>query len=179
MLTEQETNKIFSWLPYRNDWPVDRNQRGDNIDRHYGGLINSLTQNKLFDTYYSEDGGLGNYLEFICYPTGHDTYEGNAILVCVSLCSPLAAYGQTTISKGIDFLGWGGLFSPDAIGIISDATLLKIEIDIKEILGRYSLQLLDKDFASRPLPTEVAEHLKHENHNDGNQYLHGLFQKTD
>jgi len=179
MLAEQETSKIFSWLPYRSDWPVDRNQRDDNIKKHYGGLINSLTQNKSFDTYYSEDGGLAHYLEFICYPDGYDTYEGNGILVCVSLCSPLAAYGQTTISKRIDFFAWGGMFSPDTIGIISDTTLIRIEREIKEILGRYNLQLIDKDFASKPLPTNVAEHLKHENHNDGNQYLHGLFQKTD
>lgn len=64
----------------------------------------------MFDTYYSEDGGLGNYLEFICYPKGHDTYEGNAVLVCVSLCAPIAAYGQTTLNKGANFIGRGGLF---------------------------------------------------------------------
>jgi len=29
--TEEELNRIFSWRPYRQDWPVDRNQKEDNI----------------------------------------------------------------------------------------------------------------------------------------------------
>lgn len=179
MLTDQEVNKIFSWLPYRDSWTVDRNQRNDNINTNYGDLIAKLTQNVLFDTYYSEDGGIGNYLEFICYPKGHSTYDGNAILLCVSLCAPLAAYGQTTLSKETDFIGWGGLFSADNIGDITDPSLTSIENEIKSILLQQNLSLLDKEFASRQLPYEVAEALKNENHNQGNQYLHGMFQKTD
>lgn len=31
MLTETEIERIFSWLPYREDWPIDRNEREDNI----------------------------------------------------------------------------------------------------------------------------------------------------
>ena len=179
MLTEQELHKVFSWLPYRQGWPVDRNLRDDNINSYYGNLINSLTKNRSFDTYYSEDGSLGNYLEFICYPNEHKIYEGNAILVCVSLCSPVAAYGQTTLRKRADFIGWGSLFSPNMTGIISDHTLTEIETEIKNILTIQKLTLLDKNFASRPLPNEVAENLVHENRNEGSQYLHGIFQKTD
>lgn len=179
MLTDQEVNKVFSWLPYRDSWTVDRNQRNDNINTYYGDLIKKLTQNILFDTYYSEDGGLGNYLEFICYPKGHSTYAGNAVLVCVSLCAPIAAYGQTTLSKGTDFIGWGGLFNADKICNIADTSLTGIENEIKSILFQQNLSLLDKEFASRQLPDEVAEALTSENHNEGSQYLHGIFQKTD
>jgi hypothetical protein len=179
MLTEQELQKVFSWLPYRQDWPVDTSQNDDSIDLYYGDLIKSLTQNRLFDTFYSEDGGLGNYLEFICYPVGHKTYEGNAILVCVSLCSPVASYGQTTLSKGVDFIGWGNLFSPEKAGLISDNSLTEIEKEIKGVLTTQRLTLLDKEFAGRPLPDDVAENLTLENHNKGSQYLHGIFQKTD
>lgn len=179
MLTEQEVNKIFSWLPYRDSWTVDRNQVDDNIKSYYGNVINSMTENPLFDTYYSEDGGLGNYLEFICYPKGHTTYEGNAILVCISLCAPIAAYGQTTLSKGVDFIGWGGLFSTYKIGNIDDITLTSIENEIKSVLLHNNLSLLDREFASRQLPDEVVEALQDENHNDGNQYLQGIFQKND
>jgi hypothetical protein len=50
--TEEELNKNFSWLPYRQDWPVDRNQKEDNILSYYGDLVNSLTKNDSFDTYY-------------------------------------------------------------------------------------------------------------------------------
>ena len=40
------------------------------------------------------------------------------------------------------------------------------------------LYLLDNEFLSRQLPGEVVDHLKFENHNEGTQYLHGIFQKT-
>lgn len=179
MLTDQEANRIFSWLPYRDDWTVDRNKTNDKISEHYGDLIKSLTQNKLFDSYYSEDGGLGNYLEFFCFPSGHQTYEGNAIIVCISLCAPIAAYGQTTFQKTYNSYGWGDFFSPDKIGFISDAMLERIEKEIQTILANNNLTLVDKEFASKPLPVEIAENLQYENHNEGNQYLHGLFQKTD
>ncbi|HPG10505.1 MAG TPA: hypothetical protein PLU37_03175 [Chitinophagaceae bacterium] len=179
MLTEQEVNKIFSWLPYRDSWIVDRNQIYNNINAYYGDLISKLTQNSLFDTYYSEDGGLGNYLEFMCYPKGQDTYRGNAIIVCISLCAPIAAYGQTTFSKTPDSTSWGGLFSVDEIGNITDTSLTNIEKEIKSLLLHHNLTLLDKEFASKKLPDEVIEAMRHENHNDGDQYLQGIFQKTD
>jgi hypothetical protein len=179
MLTDQEVNKIFSWQPYRDDWPVDRSQTDDNINSFYGDVIDKLTNNALFDTYYSEDGGLGNYLEFICYPKGLDTYKGNAVLVCVSVCAPIAAYGQTALWKETDSIGWGGLFSADKIGDITDTSLKSIESEIRSVLLGHNLTFLDKEFASRQLPDEVIEELKYENHNNGSLYLHGLFQKTD
>lgn len=178
-MTEEEINKIFSWLPYRDSWVIDRNQVHDHIESYYGELINKLTKNSLFATYYSEAGGLSNYLEFICYPNGQTTYEGNAILVCISLCAPLAAYGQITLSMGINFIGWNGLFEADKIGDIPDSSLLSIKNEIKSILQQHHLLLLDKDLASKPLPKEIAEVLHYENHNEGTQYLQGIFQKTD
>jgi len=179
MLTEEEVAKIFSWLPYRDSWTVNRNQIDDNIKVYYGDLISKLTQNLIFDTYYSEDGGLGNYLEFMCYPKGHDNYRGNAITVCISLCAPIAAYGQTTISKTHDTIGWGNLFSANKIGDITDPSLSDIQNEIECILLQHKLSLLEKEFASRQLPDEVIESLRYENHNDGEQYLQGIFQKTD
>jgi hypothetical protein len=179
ILTEQEIMKIFSWQPYREDWPADRNRSDDNIVGYYGEIIKSLTQNELFDTYYSEDGGLGNYLEFFCYPAGQNVYEGNSILVCVSLCAPIAAYGQTAFLKTNNSIRWGPLFAPEMTGVINDTKLLAIAKEIKSIFNCHNIDLVDKEFASRLLPIEVAKNLEGENHNEGNQYLHGLFQKTD
>lgn len=179
MLTEQEVNRIFAWRPYRDDWPVDRNQTDDNIGSYYGGLIDSLTTNSQFDTFYSEDGGLGNYLEFMCYPKGHEEYEGNAILVCISLCSPFAVYGQIKVLKTTDSFGWGHMFSPDKGYQVTDSTLVDIEQTVKDILLNHKLEFLDTEFLSRQLPSEVVNDLKYENHNEGTQYLHGIFQKTD
>ena len=177
-LTEEELNRIFSWLPYRQDWPVDRNRKEDNISSYFGVLIDSLTKNKSFDAYYSEDGGYGNYLEFICYPKSNNEYDGNAILVCVSVCAPIAAYGQIRFYKTSNSWGWG-LFSADSAGIISDNQLTEIEKEISAILKTNNLELVDQEFASRSLPEVIVASLKGENHNIGNQYLHGLFQKND
>jgi hypothetical protein len=179
MLTDQEVYKIFSWQPYREDWTVDRNQINDNINSYYGNLIKKLTQHISFDTYYAEDGGAGNYLEFMCYPGGYKEYRGNAILVCVSLCAPYATYGQITIFKEQHSFGWGNMFSPDKAYKISDTALTEIEDVINLILQQNNCHLLDVEFLSRQLPGEVVEHLKHENHNEGTQYLHGFFQKID
>jgi hypothetical protein len=179
MLTEQEVSNIFSWLPYREDWPVDRNQENDGIREYYGKLIDALKQHRQFETFYSEDGGMGNYLEFICYPQGRTLYSGNAIIVCISLCAPIAAYGQTTFHKKEGSVGWGGLFQPEKIGLLSDSTLHEIDIEIAQLLKANNLQILNKEFVSRLLPAEVANGLEYENHNKGNQYLHGLFQKND
>lgn len=179
MLTEQELDRIFSWRPYRDDWPIDRDNFDDKINNFYSVLIGSLIKNDLFDSYYSENGELGNYLEFFCYSKGYKIYEGNAVLVCVSLCAPVACYGQTTFFKEIGSIGWGSLFSPENIAIVSDPTLKEIETEIRKILAKQNLILLSSDFASRLLPIEITENLKGENHNDGNQYLHGIFQKID
>lgn len=179
MLTDEELNKVFSWQPYRDEWKVDRNMKEDNILLVYGNLINSMTKNPLFDTYYSQDGSLGNYLEFICYPKGGITYHGNAIIVCVSLCAPISAYGQTTLNTQIDSISVGGLFNPDKTGEIADITLIDIETEIKKIIDKQNISLLNREFVGRQLPVEVWKELQYENHNYGSQYLHGIFQKTD
>lgn len=179
MLNDLELNRIFSWLPYRESWPIDRNIINDNISGHYGELVNSFIHNPFFETYYSEDGNMGNYLEFICFPKTSGDYDGNAIIVCVSLCAPLAAYGQTSFSKRVGFMGWGGLFGADNTGEVSDASLKAIENEIISLLMHNELQLLEKGVACRRLPDEAIEAMKDDNLNFGSQYLHGIFQKTD
>jgi hypothetical protein len=179
MLTEEELNKIFSWEPYRDDWPVNRNLNDDKINLHYGELIYSLTHNHKFEAYYSEDGGMANYLEFVCFPLERKLENGYAILVCVSLCAPIAAYGQTTFHKTNSFFGWGGMFAAEAVGVVTDTQLAEIEQEVSVILAKRDLFILDYDFACRLLPDEVAAQLESENHNEGRQYLHGIFQKCD
>jgi hypothetical protein len=179
MLTKNELSAIFSWQPYRKDWAVDRNHINDNIQAFYGRLIKQLRYNPFFETYYSEDGGLGNYLEFICYPKGNDSYRGNAVLLCISLCAPVAAYGQTTVSKEVDSISWSGLFAAEHTGLVTDPALTAIEREIQSLLHQHDLSLIDQMFASESLPVELAEEMQKENHNSGSQYLHGLFQKTD
>lgn len=181
MLTDQELNNIFLWQPYRKDWPVDINQFDQNdIESYFGELIKSLTLNTSFSSCYSESGGLSNYLEFICYPIGYKTYEGNAIIVFVSLCAPIVVYGQINVAfHSSDSYSRGALFTADETCLISDPSLLEIEKSIKIILAKQKLTLLDSDFAGRELPEVIIKKLLHENHNEGQQYLHGIFQKGD
>jgi hypothetical protein len=178
MLTEQELNKIFSWLPYRPDWPEHDNRKIDNVIAYYTDLIKNFTENKLFETYCSQDGGMTNYLEFICYPIGLREYDGPAIMVCVSLYAPVAAYGQTTFHKTNNSKGYK-FITVDSVGLVVATQLKTIENEIVNILKKKSLILIDKDFASKVLPDEVAVNLEHQNLNYGNQYLNGLFQWQD
>ena len=178
MLTDEEANRIFLWEPYRENWTVTRNR--DSINAYYGEFINDLNKSLLFDTYNSKDEGLSNYLEFICFPKGFRIYEGNAIIICVSLCAPISAYGQTSFIKyGSSTFSYDGLFTADKIGDITDISLASIENEVKSILLRHNLLLLTKEFVSRQLPDEIVKALKNENHNEGDQYLNGVFQTTD
>jgi hypothetical protein len=43
-----------------------------------------------------------------------------AVAVCVSLCAPVAAYGQITFLRKPDAIGWATLFKPEDIGLVSD-----------------------------------------------------------
>ena len=143
MLTEHEINKVFLWLPYRETWTVDKTKR------NYNDLIQDFTDNEHFETFYSQDGGMTNYLEFFCYPVLHNGGKMNAVIVCVSLYAPTACYGQTTIhyinSRSVEH----EFLKIENVGIIVDKQLL----------------------------SDVAENM--ENLNEGNKYLHGLFQWTD
>jgi len=177
ILTKEELNKISMWLPYRPDWPIVDRDIGD-TESYYGNMITSLTINALFDTYYSQDGGMTNYLEFICYPKGNEDYDGNAIMVCVSCCAPIAAYGQTTFFKKVNSCGYNFIDS-SMIGVVDDAQLKTIENEILKILSAADLTLIDKEFASKLLPEEIADNIKLENLNQGNQYLHCIFQYND
>jgi hypothetical protein len=172
MLTEQELNKIFSWLPYRETWTVDR--RETNI--YYHDLIDDLKNNQHFQTYYSQDGGVTNYLEFLCYPIQNNDKEVKAVMVCISLSAPIAIYGQTTIYIDLHSIGHNFL-ELEYVGVVDDKELKPVEEEIKSILNKHGLSLIDKEFASKELPKEVAENL--ENLNEGAKYLHGLFQWTD
>ena len=142
MLTEQELNKIFSWLPYRDTWIIDKRgkavyQSGKEV---YQDLIYDFTNNQHFETLYSQDGGMSNYLEFFCYPINHKVGRINAIIVCVSLCAPIAAYGQTTVYSrdsrrffGYDFL------EAENVGVVIDTQLLPIQDQISAILIKHNV----------------------------------------
>jgi len=173
MLTEQELRKIFSWKPYRNDWPVDYNNHED-IENYYGPLIAKFTNHISFNAYESHNGRTSNYLGFIFYPRQH-VYNGNAIAVYISLCAPVACYGQTQFFRNENYSGHNFL-KPDMVGIVNDQQLKEIEGEIVDILIDNQLKLLTKEFANLLLPEDVVDNIKNTSLNIGDRYLHGLFQ---
>lgn len=173
MLTEKELNKIFSWLPYSEDWAIGDVRKNNS---YYDNLIFEINNNPNFQTYYSQEGGFTNYLEFYCYPIKHQQGRINSIIVCVSLCAPIVCYGQTSITIDPNFISHNFLAIENVL-LVPDDNLKHIEKEIRTILNKNKLVLIDKEFASQDLPDEVYG--KMENLNEGEKYLHGLFQWID
>ena len=175
MLTEQEINNVFSWLKDRNEWPNEMHEIENKINFIFGTLIKRFTNSTFFETFQSQDGTNSNFLEFICFPLGHDRYFGEAIMVRTSLCSSLAAYGQVYFDKTADGLSYNSI-TPEIVGIVKDPNLIDIETQVIKILTDSGFELINKEFAERLLPAEIDESLKKEIFYEGNQYLHGIFQ---
>lgn len=176
MLTLNELENIAKWQPYRADWPVDRNLTDDNILKHYGQFIKDMNNDPAFECTQTQDGQMTNYLEFICYPKSSSTDVQECIMVCVSLCAPVAAYGQTSFEKSDKSLSFSFL-EAETVGKISSQALKPIEAKILSLLKRQNCEVLDKDFASKKLPEAITEKL--DSLNFGNQVLHALFQWND
>lgn len=176
MLTLSEVEKIASWQPYRDNWPVDRNLTDDNILRFYGQLIKDMNNNSVFECTQTQDGSMTNYLEFICYPKKDLQKIQQCIMVCVSLCAPVAAYGETTFEKTDKALSFSFLI-PESVGMVEAAELKPIEKEIISILKKQNCEIVNKEFASQKLPEVISQSL--DSLNFGDQVLHGLFQWTD
>lgn len=174
MLTEREIERIFSWLPYREDWPVNRNANEDNIDSYFGKLISSFLNNANFNAIQIENGGTSNYIDFMCYRKGNRNYEGEGILVMVNLCAPIAAYGMSRINVSEDAWGNSGI-KPEEVGIVDAPELKEIEKHITSILLENGFEIIDHKLASKILPKKVYESLDLP---FSDKYLYGLFQMS-
>jgi hypothetical protein len=180
ILTEEELYRVFFWLRDRTGWPEYYDDRTERVESEFRDLIETFTNNLLFKTIHSGDGSNGNYLEFICFPRGGRIYQAEAIIVSASICAPVSAYGQifldmTSSSEYGTQYGTGTL-KPEAVGIITDQGLVYIEKEIKAILKRFNFEIIDNEFASKLLPTEVENYLRNGDAYRGNQYFHGIFQ---
>jgi hypothetical protein len=172
MLSEKEIHKIFSWLPYRESWPINLDETADNINTYYGELINAFLNNRIYNCVQWETGGMSNYIDFLCYRKGDRIFDGKAIMVMVNLCAPIAAYGVTDLIVRDTSRSNNGL-TPEKVGIIDRSELQEIEIEVIRILKDAQLEVIDHEFASRILPAEVFEALDLK---FSNKYLYGLFQ---
>jgi len=177
MFSEIEYDNIFNWLPYRDTWPIDRNKVDDNIDIHYGSLISEIVHNSIFSTEQTQDGGMSNYIEFICYPIGLESTSGTAIMLCISLCAPVASYGEIEFTKDHNYFGISGFIEPECVGVVKLVMLSPVLDNIVEILKIHKIGIIDSQLACTPLPNAIIASM--ENLNFGHQYLHGLFQWMD
>ena len=179
ILTKEELLKIISWQPYRKDWPVDRNLKEDRIEEYFGDLKAFFETNTSFESTVVQDGGLSNYLEFICYPRNKGFGKIDAITLCVSLCAPIAAYGQVGIyidekSFGYDFI------KAENVGIIETEELSMIEQLFVPILKKRGIQILDAKEASQKISPDIYnnENCSLSLH-EGDQLIYAIFQFMD
>ncbi|RYG04819.1 MAG: hypothetical protein EOO02_05245 [Chitinophagaceae bacterium] len=100
MLSVTEFENVYSWKPYRNDWPVDMDQKDQTILEHFGALIKDMINNEAFECTQTQAGDITNYLEFLCYPSTvkDDNTDQPGILVCVSICAPIAIYCESHVT---------------------------------------------------------------------------------
>ncbi len=178
-LTEEELKRIVSWNPYRKDWPVDRNFRDDKIEEYFGDLMRFFEKNSSFECYVSEDGGISNYLEFILYPNNKGVGKAEAIMLCISLCAPIAAYGVIGIYKEEKSFGWGSM-KAETVGVIESEELKSIEQIFLPLVKRKGIEILNAEEASTEISSDI-----YNNENcsislrEGNQLIHALFQLMD
>ena len=174
MLSENELENVFSWRPYRTDWPLNiLNEQ--TILTHFGPLIKDVINNKVFECTQTQTGDLTNYLEFLCYPSTvkDNGTEQTGLLVCISLCAPVAAYCETVFKK--DKKSFAYAFpDPAQVSIIEHPGLKPIEKELKSIFKKYDLLIISSDYATKQLPGSMADKL--DSLNFGNKVLHGIFQ---
>jgi hypothetical protein len=174
MLSDQEFENVYAWKPYRHDWPVDKNT-DQTILAHFGALIKDMINNHVFECTQTQTGEVTNYLEFLCYPSDvqDDNTDQPGIVVCVSLCAPVAAFCETLFKK--DKRSFVYAF-PDAsvVGIVHTPGLKPIEEELLTILKKHHLDIISNEYARKLLPETMIENL--DSLNFGNTMLHGLFQ---
>jgi hypothetical protein len=106
-LTFEEIERIGKWKPYRSVWRVDRNLPfdEDGQEKKYGRLVDSVNTNDKFESIQDLDGGMSNFIEFICFPKNSYGLHLEAIDVFINLCAPIATYGQVRFFSQKDSYG--------------------------------------------------------------------------
>jgi hypothetical protein len=176
-LTFDEIEKIGKWEPYRHDWPINRNLpfAVDGQEQRYGQLIDSFGKSKTFESIQYQDGGMSNFIEFICFPKNSDGLDIEAIDVFVNLCAPIATFGQVSFFRQRDSYG---LTHPAAheLGNVKSDNLKYLEDEVRKILRDNDVTILPTEFLDKDLlPGLVIK----ENLIEGQKLFNYLFQWTD
>lgn len=174
MLSETELQNVFAWKPYRKEWPLE-SLNDQTILSHFGALIKEMVNNPVFECTQTQAGDITNYLEFLCYPPGieESSTDQSGILVCISLCAPIAVYCESLFKK--DKKSFAYAFpEPASINTIKHPKLKVIEKELKTILGKFQVNLIPKEYANEVLPESLANNL--DSLNFGNRNLHAIFQ---
>ena len=177
-LTLDEIKKIGEWKPYRQVWDFNHifsTEDETEIEEHYKKIGSAFRDNIHFDCIESQDGGLTNYLEYLCYKPKSSGLEIESIVVFISLNAPIATYGQASMFiQNKDF----GLTHPrvNDLGQTKNESLREIETEINSILTRHGITTLDKEFLNKELTDGLT--IK-ENLLNGDRLFNYLFQWVD
>lgn len=127
-------------------------------------IIAAITADRRFRSRRFMDSGYGNYHgEFFCWATDlpdvskmPDDFTSVVIpgvLVCFSVCLPVAIFGRTDISVGCHGEGSRGL-EPHEVRNVTEAEG-DLEAAIISAVGRTPYQFLTREEAGQPLPAGV------------------------
>ena len=177
ILTKEQIENIGNWEPFDIDWSISRNLSSeyDNINERYGEILKHLLDNTLFSCTQTQDGGLSNYLEFVCCKKGAKGNNLPAMILLLNLCAPIATYGESNISN---IHGGIGLNYPsaDKLGYVNTQELYLIEEEIQNILRTNHIMILDCNDLDKDIPYGLT--IK-ENLIEGNRLFNYLFQWID
>lgn len=168
-----ELLNIVEWKPFRSDWPIRLQESEDQIEAHYGNLIRAFTDHEAFDVVITQDGSMSNFIEIVCFIPNQEPGQHPALLVCISLCAPVAAFVEMEVMMTQDTMSLDEL-DFNAIGQVKSALLIPVQKAVLHILKDNQVDLLDPDYAAQLLPPDLLDKVNAPH--DDNRIFHGIFQ---
>lgn len=134
--TRSQLEKIAAWKPAHESFECE-----DPIERHIRPALSLIAEYGHYQCHVIDDGGLSNYYSFAIYPSltkqelsrarHHKPFNGDGILVYLSLMVPVGAIGRTSITVasnmfGADPMGMDSLLVPqrgidESVDMVLDA----------------------------------------------------------
>jgi len=178
VLTFNEIKRIGEWKPYRDVWDFGKelstHDKGE-VESHYKKITDSFLHNSKFDCIQNQDGGMSNYISFLCYHHQSHGLHIDNVIVFISLFAPIATYGQGSMHILEKSQGWTDP-SVSELGIIRNDSLKEIEKEVQKVLLTNGIEILEGDSLNLELSSGL---MIKENLNPGDKMFNYLFQWID
>jgi hypothetical protein len=178
VLTFNEIKRIGEWKPYRDVWDFGKElstQDEEEVERHYEKVTDCFLQDSKFECIQNQDGGMSNYLSFLCYPRQSHGLHIDNVIVFISLFAPIATYGQGSMHILEKSHGWTDP-SVSELGMIRNDSLKEIEKEVQKILLTNGIEILGSESLNRELTSGLTIT---ENLHLGDKMFNYLFQWID